>query len=149
MHYTDIEVISERLHSGDISPVQLCEHLLDRIDDLDARLQSFVEVDAEGARRAARIAEDEIARGLWRGPLHGVPLAIKDLYSLGDAPTAFGSAHLSDHRLDREAEAVRRLRQAGAVIVGRLRMSEAALTDHAPGLPTPLNPWDEETWVGT
>lgn len=149
MHYTDIEVISERLRSGELSPVQLCDHLLDRIDDLDPQLQSYVEVDAEGARRAARIAEDEIARGLWRGPLHGVPLAIKDLYSLGDAPTAFGSAHLSGHRLDREAEAVRRLRQAGAVIVGRLRMSEAALTDHAPGLPTPLNPWDEETWVGT
>ncbi|HTN55650.1 MAG TPA: amidase [Microbacterium sp.] len=149
MHYTDIHVVSERVRSGQVSPVQLCEHLLERIEQFDGQLQSYVEVDADGARAAARTAEEEIAGGLWRGPLHGVPIAIKDLYSLGDAPTAFGSAHLSGHRLHREAEAVRRLRQAGAVIVGRLRMSEAALTDHGPGLPTPVNPWGAEVWSGT
>lgn len=149
MHYTDIHVISERVRSGDVSPVELCEHLLARIEEHDAELQSYVAVDADGARAAARTAEEEIAGGLWRGPLHGVPIAIKDLYSLGDAPTAFGSVHLSEHRLHREAEAVRRLRQGGAVILGRLRMSEAALTDHGPGLPTPVNPWGAEVWSGT
>lgn len=149
MHYADIHVVSERIRSGQVSPVQLCEHLLERIDELDGRLQSYVSVDADGARAAARLAEAEIAGGLWRGPLHGVPIAVKDLYSLGDAPTAFGSVHLESHRLAREAVAVHRLRQAGAVILGRLRMSEAALTDHAPGLPPPLNPWGAEIWSGT
>jgi len=149
MHYMDIQMVSEQLRSGEVSPVELCEYLLERIGDMDEHLHSYVEVDAVGARAAARIAEEEIAGGVWRGPLHGVPIAIKDLYSLGDAPTAFGSAHLTEHRLNSEAEAVRRLRHAGAVIIGRLRMSEAALTDHGPGLPVPVNPWDPEAWSGT
>jgi Asp-tRNA(Asn)/Glu-tRNA(Gln) amidotransferase A subunit family amidase len=79
MHYTDIHVVSERVRSGQVSPVQLCEHLLERIEQFDGQLQSYVEVDADGARAAARTAEEEIAGGLWRGPLHGVPIASKDL----------------------------------------------------------------------
>ncbi|WP_300266616.1 amidase [Microbacterium sp.] len=149
MHYSDIGELSEALRTQELSAVEVCEHILDRIAEHDPELHSYVEVDTEGARRAAAVAEQEIANGGWRGPLHGVPLAVKDLYGTGEAPTSFGSAHLADHRLDAESEAVRRLREAGATIVGRLRMSEAALTDHGPGLPTPVNPWDKDTWVGT
>lgn len=149
MHYSDIGALSEALRMQEASPVEVCEHILSRIAEHDPELQSYVEVDVEGARRAAAAAEAEIKAGAWRGPLHGVPLAVKDLYGTGDAPTAFGSAHLTDHRLESEAEVVHRLREAGAVIVGRLRMSEAALTDHGPGLPTPVNPWDAQAWVGT
>ena len=149
MHYSDIGALSERLRAGEVSAIDVCEQILARINRLDSELHSFVDVDEAGARAAAAKAAEEIAAGSWRGPLHGVPLAVKDLYGTGDAPTAFGSAHLSEYRLGEEAEAVRRLRDAGAVIVGRLRMSEAALTDHGPGLPTPLNPWDADTWAGT
>lgn len=149
MHYWDISTLSTQLRLRELSPVDVCELMLARIAEHDVSLHSYVAVDAAGARRAARVAEEEIAQGRWRGPLHGVPLAIKDLYALGDAPTGFGSVHLSEHRLQQEAEVVRRLRDAGAVIMGRLRMSEAALTDHAPGEPTPVNPWDAQTWVGT
>lgn len=149
MHYLDISTLAAQLRERELSPVDVCERMLARIAEHDGALHSYIEVDAAGARRAAAAAEEEIAQGQWRGPLHGVPLAIKDLYALGDAPTAFGSAHLSGHRLQQEAEVVRRLRRAGAVILGRLRMSEAALTDHGPGEPTPVNPWDAQTWVGT
>lgn len=149
MHYSEIGALSKRIRTQELSPVDICELTLTRIAEIDPELQSFVEVDAKGARAAAQTAAEEIAAGAWRGPLHGVPIAIKDLFSTGDAPTAFGSAHLADYRLDAQAEAVRRLREAGAVIVGRLRMSEAALTDHGVDQPIPLNPWDPETWVGT
>lgn len=149
MHYSDIGTLSEALRAGETSAMKACEHIISRIAEHDPELHSYVDVDADGARRAAEVADAEIAAGEWRGPLHGVPLAVKDLYGTGDAPTAFGSAHLADHLLESEAEVVRRLREAGAVIVGRLRMSEAALTDHGPGLPTPVNPWDPDTWSGT
>lgn len=149
MHYLDIGDLSEALRTKQVSPVEVCEHILSRIDEYDSELQSYVDVDVEGARLAAAVAAAEIDSGNWRGPLHGVPVAVKDLYGTGDAPTAFGSAHLSNYRLPNEADVVGRLRDAGAVIIGRLRMSEAALTDHGPGLPTPVNPWDAQTWAGT
>src|SRR5690606_41341071 len=92
-------------------------------------------------------ATSEARAGRGRGRLNGVPVAVKDLYGTTGTPTSFGSAHLA---LDLDdAEVVTRLRTAGAVVVGKLRMSEAALTDHGVGLPVPLNPWDHDTWVAT
>ncbi len=148
MHFWGIDELGEAIRSRAVSPVEVLDATLDRIEQYDPVLRSYAHVSIESARAAAQEAERAVQAGEWRGPLHGVPIAVKDLYGTADAPTSFGSAHLKDHRIP-DAEAVRRLRSAGAVIVGKLRMSEAALTDHGPGLPVPLNPWDDETWVGT
>lgn len=149
MHYASIDEVSEAVRTQRVSAVELVEAMLERIDRYDPELNSYAFVMADSARTAARTADDEIRGGMWRGPLHGVPVAVKDLYGTASAPTSFGSAHLQEHYLADDAAVVRRLREAGAVIMGKLRMSEAALTDHGVGLPVPLNPWDAETWVGT
>ena len=139
MHFWGIDELGEAIRSRAVSPVEVLDATLDRIEQYDPVLRSYAHVSIESARAAAQEAERAVQAGEWRGPLHGVPIAVKDLYGTADAPTSFGSAHLKDHRIP-DAEAVRRLRSAGAVIVGKLRMSEAALTDHGPGLPVPLNP---------
>ncbi|GAA4520252.1 amidase [Brachybacterium paraconglomeratum] len=149
MHYSSIGVTAQKIRSGELRAATLVEQMLERIAQVDPRLDSFATVNTESATAAAEEADREITAGGWRGPLHGIPIAVKDLYGTVEAPAAFGSAHLADHHFHRDAEVVRRLREAGAIIVGTLRMSEAALTDHGPGLPTPVNPWEESTWVGT
>lgn len=149
MHYSSIATTADRIRSGELLPTDLVEALLARIERLDPLLDAYAHVDADGARAAAAQAEQEIREGSWRGPLHGIPIAVKDLYAVAGLPTTFGSPHLADHHLPQEAEVVGRLRFAGAIVLGTLRMSEAALTDHGPGLPTPINPWGEDVWVGT
>lgn len=149
MHYSSIATTADRLRSGELLPTDLVEALLTRIERLDPLLDAYAHLDPGGARAAAARAEQEIREGNWRGPLHGIPIAVKDLYAVAGMPTTFGSPHLADHHLTQEAEVVGRLRDAGAIVLGTLRMSEAALTDHGPGLPTPINPWGEDIWVGT
>lgn len=148
MHFASIDEISHSIRSGEVSPVEVLEEILERIDRIDPVLCSYATVMAQTARAEAQAATEEIRDGHWRGPLHGVPIAVKDLYGTGAAPTTFGSKHLSSLQLP-DAEAVTRLRRSGAVIIGKLRMSEAALTDHGIDLPVPVNPWDGGTWVGT
>lgn len=149
MHYSSIATTAGQLRSGELLPTGLVEALLTRIERLDPLLDAYAHLDPGGARAAAARAEQEIREGNWRGPLHGIPIAVKDLYAVAGMPTTFGSPHLADHHLTQEAEVVGRLRDAGAIVLGTLRMSEAALTDHGPGLPTPINPWGEDIWVGT
>lgn len=149
MHYSSIVATARRIRSGELKPTRLVEEALERIRRVDPQLDSFATVNVEGAIAAAKEADREIQAGGWRGPLHGIPIAVKDLYGTVEAPAAFGSAHLASNHVHHDAEVVRRLRAAGAIIIGTLRMSEAALTDHGPGLPTPVNPWDESTWAGT
>ena len=149
MHYLTIDALSNKLREGEVTAVEVLDETLERINKLDPQLQCFAHVMEASARKDAEKAAEEIAAGSWRGPLHGVPIAVKDLYGTADAPTGFGSQHLSDYQLPDDAEVIKALKEAGAVVVGKLRMSEAALTDHGVELPTPLNPWDPQTWVGT
>lgn len=149
MHYSSIVETARRVKSGEVLPTDLVRLLIERINRVDPQLNCYVCINEESALAAAEKAEGEMRAGSWRGPLHGIPIAVKDLYGTVELPATFGSPHLADHHFHQDAEAVRRLREAGAIILGTTRMSEAALTDHGPGLPTPLNPWDEDTWVGT
>src|SRR5690625_2266194 len=149
MHYSSIDALSDNLRTGEVTPVEVLDITLERINRLDPQLQCFAKVMETFARDAAEEATAEISAGSWRGPLHGVPIAVKDLYGTADAPTSFGSQHLENYQLPDDAEVIKALKEAGAVVVGKLRMSEAALTDHGVELTTPLNPWDPETWVGT
>src|SRR6185295_11427103 len=102
------------------------------------------------ARQAARWAEQALARGRRElGELHGVPLAVKDLFDTAGMPTTCGSPRILGGNVPmRTATAVERLEQAGAVLLGKLHMTEFAFIAHHPDLPLPLNPWDAQRSPG-
>jgi aspartyl-tRNA(Asn)/glutamyl-tRNA(Gln) amidotransferase subunit A len=129
-----IAAIAESIRSRRISPVELAEHALERIAARDPELNAFQLVMPERARTSARVAEAEIAAGRYIGPLHGVPVAVKDLLALAGTPTTAGSKILGDRVSDVTAAAVERLLEAGAVIVGKTRLAEFA---YSPGSNNP------------
>lgn len=140
--------VAALLARGDLKPTELTEAMLARIATHDDRLDSFMTVMASSARAEAEKAEAEIASGQHRGPLHGVPIAVKDLCRTADAPTSAGMLLNKDYMADADCTVVERLRRAGAVILGKLVMTEGAFAGHHPGLKTPLNPWNADIWSG-
>ncbi|WP_349827037.1 amidase [Brevibacterium litoralis] len=149
--YLELAEVSELLRTGRTTSLALTEHLLERIGRLDggdSGLRSYVTLMADSARQAATAADAELAAGRWRGPLHGVPMAVKDLFHTVDAPTGAGMTVHRDFMASADATVVARLRAAGAVILGKLTMTEGALSEHHPDLLTPVNPWDADTWTG-
>lgn len=141
--------IGERLHAGALSPVELTRAMLDRIAARDGALHAYETVMAEGALAEAEAAAREIAAGAVRGPLHGVPLAVKDLCWTHDAPTAAGMAIHRGFRAPEDGTVVARLRAAGAVILGKLAMTEGAYAGYHSDMTVPVNPWDAEAWPGS
>jgi aspartyl-tRNA(Asn)/glutamyl-tRNA(Gln) amidotransferase subunit A len=124
-----LETIAElapRLRRKDVSPVELTRACLERIEKLDPALNAFITVTAESALAEARAAESEISRGEWRGPLHGIPIALKDLIDTAGTRTTAASALYQNRVPTEDAEVVRRLRQAGAVILGKNNLHEFA-----------------------
>jgi aspartyl-tRNA(Asn)/glutamyl-tRNA(Gln) amidotransferase subunit A len=111
---------------GSLSPVDLTVDCLARIEKLNPRLNAFITVTAESALAQARVAEAEIRRGVWRGPLHGIPLALKDLIDTAGVPTTAASALFKDRMPAEDAEVVRRLKAAGAVLLGKQNLHEFA-----------------------
>jgi aspartyl-tRNA(Asn)/glutamyl-tRNA(Gln) amidotransferase subunit A len=119
--------LAAAIRARTVSPVEVTEACLQRIARLDGRLRSFITVNAEGARRAARALEAEAAAGTWRGPLHGVPLAYKDLCHVRGLPTSCGTKTAEYFTGEHECTAVVRLARAGAITLGKLNMTELAL----------------------
>jgi aspartyl-tRNA(Asn)/glutamyl-tRNA(Gln) amidotransferase subunit A len=118
--------LAPRLRRKEISPIELTRASLERIDKLNPALNAFITVTAESALAEARAAEAEIDRGEWRGPLHGIPVALKDLIDTAGVRTTAASALYKDRVPTENAEVVRRLRLAGAVIVGKNNLHEFA-----------------------
>ena len=123
---TTIFDLAPRLRAREISPVEITRACLDRIEKLNPALNAFITVTAEFALAEARAAETEILRGDWRGPLHGIPVSLKDLIDTAGVRTTSASALHKDRVPAQDAEVVRRLRQAGAVIVGKNNLHEFA-----------------------
>jgi aspartyl-tRNA(Asn)/glutamyl-tRNA(Gln) amidotransferase subunit A len=123
---TKISELAERLRKREISPLEVTRACLKRIDKLNTALNAFITVMVESGLGEARAAEAEITRGNWRGPLHGVPIALKDLIDSAGVRTTAASALNKDRIATRDAEVVRRLRQAGAVIIGKNNLHECA-----------------------
>src|SRR6185295_13334676 len=118
---------------------------LERIERVDQRLHSYLHVAAELALQAARRAEQALAGGRELGALHGVPVAVKDLFDTAGMPTTCGSPRiLGDNVPTRTATAVARLEQAGAVLLGKLHMTEFAFITHHPDTRAAQNPWAED-----
>jgi len=135
-----IEALAPRLRAGELSPVTLAETYLDRIRRYDATLHSYICV-SDSVLDDARDAEAEIKAGRWRGPLHGIPVAVKDNYLTADMPTTAGSTAPGLSFPRRDSAAAARLRSAGAILIGKTRTHEFAWGNVTPPV---ANPWDRE-----
>ena len=133
-----------------LSPVELTEAYLERIERLEPRTNAFITVMGDEARDAARAGEQEIASGNHRGPLHGLPLAIKDLFDVAGVRMTAGSRILSDNMAAEDSEAASRLKAAGGVILGKLNLHEFAFgaTGVNPHFGPACNPWDNGRITG-
>ena len=142
--------LAELLRSRQVSPVEATEAYLARIEQVDPALNSYITVTTEQARAEARQAEAEIAAGRNRGPLHGIPVAVKDQFCTDGVLTTGGSSILEDYVPDYDATVMAKLKDAGAVLLGKLNMSEFAMGDafHHP-YGRPRNPWDLSRNPGT
>lgn len=141
--FAGIAELAPRIAAGELSPVDLTEQALSRIAQLQPRLHAFITVTAEAARAQAAQAAAEIAGGRHRGPLHGVPVAVKDLFATKGVRTTFGSRLYADWVPDYDAAVVERLQAAGAVIVGKANLHELAYgtTSENPHFGAVRNPW--------
>ena len=139
-----------RIEARELSPVELTRAYLDRIDRLDPELNTFVTLTREQALADAAQAEADVAAGRYRGALHGIPVSIKDSLATAGVRTTAGSKHLSDWIPDEDATVVARLKQAGAVILGKTNMHEwaAGCTTINPYYGTTRNPWDRNRVSG-
>ena len=138
------------IESKQLSPVEVVEAYLERIERVDPKVNSYIILCADQALRDARQAESEIQRGEYRGPLHGVPVAIKDQIHTKGIRTTDGSKLRADYVPDEDATVVANLKNAGAVLLGKLNMSEFALGDPQSSAFGPArNPWDLERSPGT
>ncbi len=148
--HSTISDLSRHLRTREISSVEITRACLARIEKLNPALNAFITVLADSALSDARRAEAEIANGQWRGPLHGVPIALKDLIDTAGVRTTAASALYKDRVPTQDAEVVRRLREAGAVIVGKNNLHEFAygassLVSHFGDM---HNPWDASRITG-
>lgn len=148
LHYLGLVEVGKLIQSRKLSPVEVTQAELDRIARLDGALKSYSTVVGEAALAQAHAAEKEIASGKVRGPLHGVPVAVKDLCWMKDTPTSHGMTILRDNKPKEDGTVVARLREAGAVILGKLQQTEGAYADHHPKIEPPKNPWNAELWTG-
>ncbi len=142
--------LSALIRSGDVSPVEAAEAYLARIGQIDGKLNSYITVCRDEALAEAQQAEKEIAAGNYRGPMHGLPVAVKDQFYTKGIRTTGGSAILKDLVPNEDATVVANLKAAGSVLLGKLNMSEYAMGDaffHPFG--TPHNPWDLSRNPGT
>jgi len=139
----DLLSAAQQVAAGEVSPVELTATCLERIAARDSEVNAFITVTADEAMRDARASELEIARGESRGPLAGVPIALKDLYDTAGVRTTAGSKFFSSRVPDQDAAVVRNLRDAGAILLGKLNMHEWALgvTNDNPHYGACHNPW--------
>ena len=139
-----ISELSELVRARKISPVEITQAVLERIDRLNPALNAYITVTADLAMKSAREAESEIQHNRWRGPLHGVPLAVKDLFDTAGVRTTAASSLFKDRVPEQDAEVVRRLKAAGAIILGKANMHEFAYggTSLVTAFGGVHNPWD-------
>ncbi len=148
LHYASLLDVSKLIEARELSPVELTQMMLDRIDTVDSRLRSYATVMAAHALAAARVAEQEIQSGNYRGPLRGIPIAVKDLCYTRGVRTMGGLGVLADFVPDYDATVVTKLNEAGAILLGKLNLTEGAMGGYHPDFDLPINPWGEALWPG-
>lgn len=146
--FHELAQIGKLIKDQTISAREVTEMQLARVASLDGVLHSYVEVLRESALAQADTADREIADGQYRGPFHGVPIAVKDLCWVEGTATAAGTLVHKAFVPDEDATVVRRLKDAGAVFIGKTRLTEGAYSDYHPAVEPALNPWNAEYWTG-
>ena len=143
LHFLTIHEASALLKDGRLSPAELTRAFLDRIEHLDPTLHAYITVLGDSAMEEARIAEETIRRGDYRGPLHGIPIALKDIYDTAGVRTTAASKIMADRVPSEDATTTARLKAAGAILLGKLTLHEFALggPDTTTGFPLARNPW--------
>lgn len=130
---------SQKIQNRELSPVELTESSLRRIKEVEPQINAFATITEDIALKQAAQAEQEIAAGNWRGPLHGIPLGVKDLYDTAGVPTTSSSRVRADYVPDADSVSVQKLTEAGMVMVGKTHTHEFAF---GATTPTTRNPWD-------
>lgn len=148
LHYLSLVDAGKMIAGGEISSAELTATMLARIEKLNGSLHPYVTVLAESAAAEAVEADAALARGEGRGPLHGVPVAVKDLMAMDGVRTSAGMPILEHRITDHDATVVTRLHDAGAVILGKLELTEGAYAAHHPDITAPVNPWHADYWSG-
>ncbi len=149
VNHLTISEVAALIRSGTVSPVDVTRATLDRIERVDPHLNAYITVTQAAALQAAEAAERDLAAGRYCGPLHGVPLALKDLFATRGICTTSGSKILAQHVPTYDATVVERLKQAGAVLVGKLNLYEFACGDIVnPTFGATRNPWDPARTAG-
>ena len=150
LHLLSVAEASGEIAAGRLSPVELTQAYLNRIEALEPRINAYITVTGDLAMERARQAEAEIAAGQRRGPLHGIPIALKDLYDTAGIPTTGGSKILAENVPDEDCPAAAKLGEAGAVLLGKLNMHEFAfgITNVNPHYGPARNPWNTECVTG-
>ncbi|NKB34396.1 MAG: Asp-tRNA(Asn)/Glu-tRNA(Gln) amidotransferase GatCAB subunit A [Pseudomonadales bacterium] len=148
IHYASISAVAELLRKKEISPVELTEFMLNRIEAVDADLSSYATLCADYAMESAIKAEQEIAAGNYHGALHGIPIAVKDLCYTNGIATMGGLKVRRNFIPDFDATVVEKLRATGSVLLGKLNLTEGALSGYHPDFDIPNNPWGAELWAG-
>ncbi len=150
LHFMSASQAAAAIAARKLSPAELVQALLQRIERLDPKLNVFIQLDAEAALAAAQAAENEIIAGRSRGALHGVPVGIKDIIDVAGLPTTCHSKILEGNIARQDAVCVARLRQAGAIVLGKLSTHEFAIGGPSLDLPWPpaRNPWNPDHHPG-
>jgi aspartyl-tRNA(Asn)/glutamyl-tRNA(Gln) amidotransferase subunit A len=150
LHFLTIAEAAHLIQRRQISPVELTRAYLDRIAAIDPQLNAYLLVTADRALAQARTAETEIMSGTWRGPMHGIPVALKDIYCTAGIRTTCHSRTRADYVPDFDATTVRKLYDAGAILLGKLSTHEFAHGGPSFDLPWPAarNPWNREHFTG-
>ncbi len=150
LHWLSVAEAAHAIAHRQLSPVELMQALLKRIDRLDPKLNAFIRLDGDAALAAAHVAEAEIMAGRRRGPLHGVPVGIKDIIDVAGLPTTCHSKVLEGNMATADAVCVGKLRAAGAIVMGKLATHEFAIGGPSFDLPWPpaRNPWNPDHHPG-
>ena len=149
LHFRTITEIAEHIAAKQLSPVDVTTAMLARIEQLDGQLKSYATVMREHAMAAAQEAEREINAGMYRGPLHGVPIAVKDLCFTKGVRTMGAAKVMADHVPTFDGTVIAKLESAGAILLGKLNLTEGAMGGYNPEFDIPKNPWNPDRWTGS
>ena len=149
LHFRTITEIAEEIASKRLSPIEVTTAMLERIEALDGQLKSYATMMADTAMTAAQEAEQEINAGKYRGPLHGVPIAVKDLCFTKNVRTMGAAKVLANHIPTFDGTVIAKLEAAGAILLGKLNLTEGAMGGYNPEFDIPKNPWNPDRWTGS
>lgn len=146
--YLSVAALSSLYAAGAATPTEATEALLSRIARIDPELHAYVVVLEERALAQAHRATQEMSRGVHRGPLHGIPIAVKDIFDVEGLPTTAAMPSRLNHRAEGTATIVRRLEDAGAILIGKLTLAEGVFAESVPPFSRPVNPWNADHYPG-